>query len=886
MQLILVDGSSFLYRAFHAIPALTTREGQPSGAIYGVVAMLKKLKREMDGFHIAVVFDSPTPTTRHKLYPPYKANRIKIPKELQQQIPIVQSIIEAMGFPLIKQEGVEADDIIGSLVKRAQQLNMTTVIATSDKDFAQLVNDQVTLFNAMTNLTLDVSGVIARFKVKPEQMIDYLSLIGDTSDNIPGVPMVGPKTAAKWLDTYGSLDQIIANAASIKGKVGENLRAHLPYFALSKQLITIDQNMVVDFDLSTLGSHQENSLVLKKWFEKLEFKQWFKELSDSEQVMDYSFQEYTLILEKAQFFSWLNKIKQVERVAIDLETTSLNTLQAKLVGIALAIDKEQAYIPLQHDDHQVLTQLDIQWVLSALKPWLEDTKQVKIGHNLKYDIGVFANYAIELKGIYSDTLIASYLLDSQKEHSLDALAWEYLRYKTIPFEQVVGKGKTQLSFNQVKIENAAPYAAEDAGVCLALHHLFESKLRQHTGLSFIHDYLEIPLISLLSQIERYGVLVDATRLIAHSQLLEKQLEKLEKESLVQAGEIFNLNSPKQLQEILYTKHRLPILAKTTGGQPSTSESVLQLLAMEHELPRLILEYRTLNKLKSTYTDTLPKQLHQRTNRIHTAYHQAVVSTGRLSSSNPNLQNIPIRTEEGRKIRQAFIAPADYTLLSADYSQIELRIMAHFSQDAALLHAFQNDLDVHTATAAELFDVSLTSVNAEQRRRAKVINFGLIYGISSFGLAKQLQVSIEIAQKIITQYFERYPGVRQYMDTARKLTKQGYVETLWGRKLILPKSNGPHIYRNALERIAINAPLQGTAADIIKKAMLVVHEKLKQEKIEAHIIMQVHDELVFEVRENYLNIAKQCIVESMQNVANLNVPTPVSVGIGRNWQEAH
>jgi DNA polymerase I len=891
-RLILVDGSSYLYRAFHGLPPLTTAQGEPSGAVYGVVAMLKKLRKETRAEDsIVVVLDSPIPTFRHELYADYKANRLKMPKELQSQIPALQAIIPAMGFPLVVHPGVEADDIIATLAQQAQEAKMPVLISTNDKDFAQLVNSSVSLVNTMTERVLDRAGVIERFGVTPEQIVDYLSLTGDASDNIAGVPLVGPKTAAKWLGQYGTLENLLANELDITGKVGQNLRAYRKHVLLARTLITIQKDVPLEKNLTDLlaQSQEMDANCLMYWFGKLEFKQWMHELAQPKKGIHLNFTKHDLILDQVLLDKWLAAIPHSKYLVLDLETTSLNTLEAEIVGVGLGLSSQQvAYIPLQHDYIDAPAQLDREKVLNQLKPFLEDTTLKKIGHHLKYDQSVLANYNIHLKGIYADTLLESYLLDStHKGSDLDTLSWKHLGYRTTTFEAIAGKGKHALSFNQVPLTQAAPYAAEDISVCLALHNILEPQLAAIDVLQ-LRDTIEIPLISVLSHMERRGVRINETLLRRQSQELAERLSAIEDKTYQLAGRPFNLGSPQQLRAILYEEQQLPILAKTATGQPSTAEKVLQALAAEHALAQLILEYRTLSKLKSTYTDTLPKQIHPKTGRVHTAYHQAIVTTGRLSSSNPNLQNIPIRTEEGRKIRRAFEASPGYKLLAADYSQIELRIMAHFSEDASLLAAFYEERDIHAATAAVLFGVPIEQVNAEQRRRAKAINFGLMYGMSAFGLATQLRTTPAAAQQIMNEYFERYPGVKQYMENTRNIAhKQGYVTTLFGRRLPLPliASNNRN-YQKAAERAAINAPLQGTAADIIKRAMITIDAELTHHAIEAYMIMQVHDELVFEVQEAALTKAKECIEEGMQQAAQLKVPLRVMIGVGNNWDEAH
>jgi len=891
--LVLVDGSSYLHRAFHALPPLSTSLGQPSGAIYGVISMLKKLQKQVpENSLIVVVFDTGKSTFRHQLYPSYKAHRVKMPQELQDQIKPLHAIIKAMGFPLVVMKGVEADDIIGTLAVQAQKEGRSVLISTNDKDFAQLVNDDIHLITIKPNMRLerlDREKIIERFNVKPEQMVDYLALVGDQADNIPGVPLVGPKTAAKWLKQYESLENLIQCKEAILGKVGENLRTYQEHVLLAKKLIAIQQDIPLNDSFKDLKQNPCELETLKALFKALEFEQWLQALESAPNTNHAYFREYELILTKEAFLSLLTTLWETEQVVLDLETTSLNVLEAQLVGIAFAIyPHQQFYIPLQHHYPDAPEQLELQWALSQLKPWLEDPKAKKIGHHLKYDLAVLLNYDIALAGLYADTLLEAYLIDSTyKKKGLDALALEYLNYTMISFEEIAGKGKQQLCFDEIPLEKAAPYAAEDAAACLALHCLLEPQLIE-LGHRNLRDHIEMPLIPILAHIERQGVLIDADLLNEQSYRLQLRLQQLEENSYQVAGQVFNLSSPKQLQEILYTVHQLPILGKTKGGEASTSEKTLQNLIPYHDLPKLILEYRTLSKLKSTYTDTLPQQIHPKTGRVHTAYHQAVVITGRLSSSDPNLQNIPIRTEEGKRIRQAFKAKLGYKIISADYAQIELKIMAHFSQDKNLLEAFHQGLDVHAATAAEILGIDVTEVKPEQRRAAKTINFGLIYGISAFGLAAQLKTTVEVAQEMIARYFKRYPGVKDYMDHIKYLAhQQGYVQTLLGRRLNLPLINSKNkLYQKAAERIAINAPLQGTAADIIKKAMIIIDKDLKSRHLDAYMIMQVHDELVFEVKEEVIDEAMQCIQNGMQYAQILAVPLEVSVGIGNHWDEAH
>lgn len=890
--LVLVDGSSYFFRAFHALPPLTNSKGQPTGAIYGVANMVKRLIKDYQPEKIAVVFDAKGKTFRDDLYPKYKANRPPMPEDLRSQFKPLQSVLEAMGLPLLTIEGVEADDVIGTLANHATQKGQDVIISTGDKDMAQLVNEHVTLVNTMTEQILDEAKVEEKFGVKPEQIIDYLTLIGDQSDNIPGVPKCGPKTAAKWLKEYQTLDNLKEHAGEIGGKIGENLRASLPQMSLSKTLVTIktDVDLPVDFeDLVRKPPDRERLISLAREFE---FKSWLKELlSENEQEKGdadaKSNIQYELITQQSELDAWIKKLKSSEAFCIDTETTSLDAIQAELVGIALALPGEiAAYIPLAH--HNENRQLPRDAVLQALKPLLEDPAIKKIGQNLKYDYIVFKNYGINLLGIAFDTMLESYVLNSTAaRHDMDSLALKYLGYKTISFEDIAGKGAKQLRFDQIPVQTAAPYAAEDAEVTLKLHEILYPMMDER--LRDVFHEIEMPLVTVIADMERHGVLIDKLLLASHGKRLKEKIAALEQEALALAGKPFNLNSPRQLQEILFAELNLPVLAKTPTGQPSTAESVLQELAFDFRLPSVILEYRSLTKLVSTYIDVLPKRINPQSGRVHTSYNQAVAATGRLSSSDPNLQNIPTRTEEGRMIRKAFVAPPQHQLLAADYSQIELRIMAHLSGDKGLQNAFAKGWDIHAATASEIFDVELESVTREQRRRAKAVNFGLIYGMSAFGLAKQLGVEREDAQTYIDRYFERYPGVLEYMEKTRaKAHKQGYVETIFGRRLHLPEINAQNLMRQkAAERTAINAPMQGTAADIIKKAMIAISD---WQKSQSHggirMIMQVHDELVFEVHENLLETAKSKIKQLMEQTVRLSVPLMVSIGVGPNWEEAH
>lgn len=892
--LILVDGSSYLYRAFHALPPLTNSHGEPTGAVYGVISMLRKLLKDYQPQQIAVVFDAKGKTFRDDLFAEYKQQRPPMPDDLKAQIEPLHAVVKAMGLPLIMIEGVEADDVIGTLAKQAEKAGIPTLISTGDKDLAQLVNDKITLVNTMTNVILDNAGVVKKFGVAPSQIIDYLSLVGDTSDNIPGVPNVGPKTAAKWLTEYTSLDNLIVHANEIKGKVGENFRAHLDNIPLSKQLVTIKQDVPLDINLENLTPVESQREVLISWFKRLEFKTWLAELlenaaeASSEAIAKNT--DYETILTKEDFQQWIEKINSAELVAFDTETTSLDYMNAELVGVSFSVEPgKAAYVPFAHQYPGAPAQLERNFVLNKLKIFLENPDRRKVGANLKYDMNVLANYDITLRGITFDTMLESYVFDSTgSRHDMDTLALKYLGYRTIHFEDIAGKGAKQLTFDHIPLEQAAPYAAEDADITLKLHQTIWPKLSEEKGMRFTFSEIEIPLISVLSRMERCGVFIDADLLKIQSNELTKRIYELEQLAHQVAGQPFNLGSPKQLQAILYEKLQIPVFEKTPTGQPSTSESVLQELSHSYELPKIILEYRSLSKLKSTYTDQLPLQINQHTGRVHTSYHQAVAATGRLSSASPNLQNIPIRTEEGRRIRQAFIAPKGYKIVACDYSQIELRIMAGLSQDAGLLNAFAQGQDIHQTTAAEVMGIALNAVTSEQRRSAKAINFGLIYGMSAFGLSKQLNISRDAAQDYMDKYFARYPGVKTYMENTRKMAhKTGFVETLFGRRLNLPEINTRNIQRqHAAERAAINAPLQGTAADIIKIAMICADKKIQEKKFDMRMIMQVHDELVFEVAENQLEESIEMIKECMINIPQLNVPLIVSVGIGNNWDEAH
>ena len=902
--LVLVDGSSYLYRAFHAMPPLNNSKGEPTGAVYGVINMLRKLLADVQPEHIAVIFDAKGKTFRNDLYDQYKAHRPPMPDELRDQVEPIHEIVQAMGLPMLQVQGVEADDVIGTLATQAALEGLPVLISTGDKDMAQLVNDKVTLINTMNNVIMDIDGVEQKFGILPEQIIDYLALVGDTSDNIPGIPKVGPKTAVKWLKEYGSVDEIISHADQIKGKVGENLRANLEQLVLSRTLTTIKCDVELEqgpLDLTQKPAERET---LKKLFHRMEFKRWLEEVLEdrlsertgseaaksgsNESIVDKS--RYETILDKENLGRWIKRLEQAELFAFDTETTSLDYMQAEIVGVSFSVQPgEAAYVPVAHDYPDAPEQLDRDYVLDQLRPLLEDATQAKVGQHLKYDMNVLARYDISLRGIRFDTMLESYVLDSTAtRHDMDSLALKYLAKKTIHFEDVAGKGVKQITFNQVTLEQASPYAAEDADITIQLHQELWPKLQAEPGLQKIFDEIEIPLVPVLSQIERNGVLVDTEMLARQSKQLAERMQEIEKECHELAGEEFNLASPKQIQAILFEKLGLPILKKTPKGQPSTAEEVLQELALDYPIPKLLLEHRSMSKLKSTYTDRLPEKIDLDTGRVHTSYHQAVTATGRLSSSDPNLQNIPVRTEEGRRIRQAFIAPEGCQIVAADYSQIELRIMAHLSEDESLLQAFISGEDIHRATAAEVFGVTALEVSNDQRRSAKAINFGLIYGMSAFGLAKQLGITRGDAQNYVDLYFERYPGVKEYMEKTRQQAHdQGYVETVFGRRLYLPEINAKNAMRRQYaERTAINAPMQGTAADIIKRAMLSVSDWIQDSGSDTRMIMQVHDELVFEVSTSTLDDSVENIRRCMNNAASLSVPLIVDVGRGDNWDEAH
>ena len=895
--LLLIDGSSYLFRAYHALPPLTNSRGEPTGAVYGVINMLRKLLADYQPEHIAVVFDAPGKTFRSELFEHYKAHRPPMPEDLAAQIEPLHAIVRAMGLPMLCISGVEADDVIGTLASSASQADKSVLIVTGDKDMAQLVNERINLLDTMKNTRLDSLGVESKYGVPPERIIDLLALMGDSSDNIPGVPGVGPKTAAKWLQEYGSLDAVLEQAEHIKGKVGEKLRANIEQLDLSRRLATIDCQVELPQSLGDLKPSAPDTSTLRDWYRQLEFKTWLRQLDDNgdppkadNASAESDRTDYHIILDADQLDTWLQRLENADLFAFDTETTSLNYMEAEIVGVSFSVQaNEAAYVPLAHDYPGAPNQLNRQQVLEALQPLLEDSQKAKLGQNLKYDWHALQNHGLTLRGIGHDTMLQSYVLNSiANRHDMDSLAGHYLGVRTIHYEDVAGKGSKQLRFNEVPLEQAGPYAAEDADITLRLHQRLWPELQASQTLSALYRDLEIPLVPVLARIEHTGVLVDATRLRQQSHDLAKRLNELEQEAFEMAGQRFNLGSPKQLQQVLFEQMGLPVLKKTPTGQASTAEDVLEELAVSYPLPKVILEHRSLAKLKSTYTDKLPAQINPRTGRVHTSYHQAVTSTGRLSSADPNLQNIPIRSAEGRRIRQAFIAPPDHLILAADYSQIELRIMAHLSGDERLLTAFERGEDIHRATAAEVFSTDVSKVSSEQRRAAKAINFGLIYGMSAFGLARQLNIPRNDAQAYVDQYFERYPGVKRYMDATRQqAAEQGYVETVYGRRLYLPDIQTRNAQRRqAAERTAINAPMQGTAADIIKRAMLAVAQALHEQKLAARMIMQVHDELVFEIEKSCLNEAQALIQEQMQHAAELHVPLEVEVGTGANWDEAH
>jgi len=915
--LLLVDGSSYLYRAYHALPDLRGPRGEPTGAIHGVLNMLRRLLKEAPADYLACVFDAKGKTFRDDAYPQYKANRAPMPDDLAAQIAPLKDAIAALGWPLLEIEGVEADDVIGTLAREAEREGMKVVISTGDKDIAQLVNPRVTLVNTMSNEVLDVAGVEKKFGVGPERMIDYFTLVGDSVDNVPGVEKVGPKTAVKWLTQYGSLDDIVKRAPEIGGVVGENLRKSLDWLPRARALLTIKCDVGLPVTVHDLALREPDAAKLAELFERFGLKSWRQEIQDrgsrsedrgsriegrasdpSPAGMAQSSihnpqsspeRHYETILTEEQLDAWLKKIEEAALTAFDTETTSLDPLKAELVGVSLSVEAgTAAYVPLAHRYAGAPQQLDRAAVLERLRPWLEDAGRAKLGQNAKYDTHVLANHGLRLAGVAHDTLLQSYLLESHLRHDMDSLAERHLGVKTITYDEVTGKGASRIGFEQVAVERATEYAAEDADVTLQLHQVLYPRVESDEKLARIYREMEMPLVTVLFDMERHGVLLDVGLLNDLSREFGEKMGRIEKDAHDQAGQPFNLNSPKQIQEILFDKQGLKPVKKTPSGQPSTDEESLAELALDHPLPKLILEYRGLAKLKSTYTDKLPEMINPKTGRVHTTYGQAVAVTGRLASNDPNLQNIPIRTAEGRRIREAFIASPGSHLVSADYSQIELRIMAHISRDEGLLKAFAAGEDIHRATAAEIFAMEPKDVDAEQRRYAKVINFGLIYGMSAFGLARQLGIERAAAQQYMDRYFARYPGVAQYMTRTREEARErGYVETVFGRRLWLPEirgGNGPR--RQAAERAAINAPMQGTAADLIKMAMIAVDRWLAGERLESRIIMQVHDELVLEVPDKELAEVKRGLPRLMGGVAELSVPLMVDLGAGLNWDKAH
>ena len=893
-DLVLIDGSSYLYRAYHALPKLSNSAGEPTGALHGVLTMINKLVREQPAGHIAVVFDAPGKTFRDDMYAEYKANRPPMPDDLREQVEPLIDAVRAMGLPLLRVEGVEADDVIGTLCRKSAEQGLNVLVSTVDKDMAQLVGDKVTLVNTMTGHVLDRDGVKKKFEVFPEQIIDYLALVGDSSDNIPGVPRVGAKTAAKWLNQYPSADDIIDNAGDIGGKVGESLRENIEQLRLSRQLATIRQDLDLPTDFEDLTPGDVDEDALREIYGRFELRQLLRQLDgdkgDSPVEQVEAGGDYETILDWTSFDRWFKAINDAELVAFDTETTSLDYMEAQLVGISLSIETgKAAYIPVAHDYPGAPEQLPRDEVLQKLRPWLEDGSKKKVGHHLKYDAHILARYGIGLEGMAFDSMLESYVLNSvATRHDMDSTARHYLGRETIHYEDVAGKGAKQLTFNQIDLETAAPYAAEDADITLQLHEKLWSELGKIESLKKVYSEIEQPLVPVLLAMEEAGVLIDRQMLADQSHELTERMAELEKQAHELAGGPFNLGSPKQLQQILFEQQELPVIRKTPKGQPSTAEDVLAELANDYELPRVIIDYRGVSKLKSTYTDKLPLQISESTGRVHTSYHQAVAATGRLSSTDPNLQNIPIRTPEGRRIRQAFVAPKGQVLLAADYSQIELRIMAHLSGDEGLQSAFAAEQDIHRATAAEVFETEFDEVTDAQRRSAKAVNFGLMYGMSAFGLAKQLNVPRGQAQEYIDLYFDRYPGVKAFMDDIReKARKQGFVETVFGRRLYLPEINARNGQRRQYaERTAINAPMQGTAADIIKRAMVTVQDWLLSSKPGARMIMQVHDELVFEVEKDAVNTVRDKVATLMEGAADLDVALRVDAGVGKNWDEAH
>ncbi len=887
--IILVDGSSYLYRAYHALPPLTNSKNQPTGAIKGVISMIKKILIDHPESPLAVVFDAKGKTFRHDMYSEYKANRPPMPEDLVQQIEPIHQIISLMGIKLIMIPGVEADDVIGTLAEQARQKKLNAVISTGDKDMTQLVCENVSVVNTMSGELLDESGVLKKFGVGPELITDYLALIGDKSDNVPGVDKVGPKTAVKWLNEYSDIQGVKENSESIGGKVGENLRSSIEMLDLAHELVKIKTDVELELGIEDLARSEPDTEKLTEIYEELEFNAWLQEAPEKKATTTKVNSSYICISSQDLLEKVIKNASKAKTIAIDTETTGLDYMDTDLVGISLSFKPGEAYyIPINHQDDTV-NQLKLNVVLDALKPVLEGSKNKIIGQNIKFDRNVLAKYGINISSIKNDTMMMSYILDaSATRHNLDALSSYYLNYKTSTFEDVAGKGVKQVTFDQVPIEEATNYAAEDADITLRLYEELNPKLESVASLKKLNDEIEIPLIEVLSEMEQNGAILNSKILSSQSKDLENRIKKLEKKAYEIAGEEFNLGSTKQLREIFFDKLNYRIIKKTPGGQPSTDEKVLVELAEEYELPGVLLEHRTLSKLKSTYTDKLPGQISETTGKVHTSFHQAVTTTGRLSSSDPNLQNIPIRTEDGRRIRQAFEPSKGHRFISADYSQIELRIMAHISKDVGLLQAFQEGEDVHSKTASEVFDVAIEEVTADLRRNAKAINFGLIYGISAFGLGKQLGISRNLAAEYMAMYFEKYPGVKKYMESTKDFASQnGYVETLFGRRLYLRDINASNaIRRQASERAAINAPVQGTAADIMKIAMIKTHQAIKAENVKAKLILQVHDELILDTPEKEIDSVINLLTDSMMGAASLDVPLEIDVGVGDNWDQAH
>ncbi len=917
-MLVLVDGSSYLYRAYHALPDLRTSKGEPTGALRGVVSMLRRIAQDEKPDYFAVVFDAPGKTFRDAWYPEYKANRTAMPDDLARQIEPLHAVVRAQGWPLLMIDGVEADDVIGTLVTHAAAEGVACIVSTGDKDLAQLVRPGVRLVNTMSNETLDERGVVAKFGVRADQVLDLLALTGDAIDNVPGVPKVGPKTAAKWLSQYGTLEGVIAHAAEIPGVVGDNLRATLEWLPKGKQLLRVKTDCELPVSLADLTPAPPHAQDLRELYERFEFKQWVRDLDgaskadvggaiadraarqDTRTFFDAERRDedaapppvarrYETVLDAATFERWMAEVERTDLVSIDTETSSVDPLEAKVVGVALAIEPGRAcYVPLAHRYPGAPDQLAPDAVFARLAPWLADPAKKKVGQNLKFDQHVLANYGLELKGVAHDTLLESYVLEAHRPHDMDNLAWRHLGVKTLTYAEVAGKGAKQIAFDQVGVDDATKYAAEDADIALQLHRHLHPRLAADAKLEHVYATIELPVREVLFRMEREGVMIDAALLAAQSKELGEKVLALEQQAYQLAGQPFNLSSPRQLGEILFQKMKLPAPRKTATGQPSTDEDVLTLLAADYPLPKVILEHRAVCKLKSTYTDKLPQMVNKRTGRVHTTFSQATAVTGRLASIDPNLQNIPVRTAEGRRIREAFVAPPGHVVLSADYSQVELRIMAHLSRDPALVAAFHEGTDIHRATAGDIFGVPASAVTSEQRRYIKAVNFGLIYGMSAFGLAQQLGLERSAAQAFIDKYFQRYPGVADYMQRTREFARaHGFVETVFGRRLFLPDINaggGPR--RAASERAAINAPMQGTAADLIKLAMIAVQAWLDRERLGAKLVLQVHDELVFEVPDAEIERMKAELPRRMSEVAELSVPLVVDVGVGPNWEKAH